>query len=189
MAAGECRACDEPKEKGNPYCKRHKSAHQALERHAKKKDKDGKHARPEQAEAFDTIFGKGRDPPPNMTLANQVILKFDNQFPTNAGQGKNTSKREVMDLTEFSHSRGSYQNSAEIDEEIVGMRNCSAHNSIFCEDGPNNLPLLIGRIYMTRQELLMTLAGPVELHAPSFLPISWAGPSRGSRKVSEKNAK
>ena len=23
MAAGECRACDEPKEKGNPYCKRH----------------------------------------------------------------------------------------------------------------------------------------------------------------------
>ena len=63
-----CRACSAAKEKGSPYCKNHKQCFQCIMRNALRKNKDQTYVDPGQAAAFEAIFGKGRDGPPNLPL-------------------------------------------------------------------------------------------------------------------------
>jgi hypothetical protein len=111
-ASSTCRTCELPKAKGFSYCLAHKQAFQALERQCRKTDPKTKlHMNVAQGEAFDSIFGKGRDGPPNMALANKVILEFEARCPSsNSSSGpKCTTKRAAMDLTRFVHTKGSIQ--------------------------------------------------------------------------------
>lgn len=116
-----CRTCSLQKEKGFPYCKIHKACYQCLERHSHKKERaGGGYVCAEQAAAFDTIFGKGRDPPPNLPLANKVILQFERNNPSLSMSGsKTTSKKTALDLTTFTHERGNFQEKADIDDEYM----------------------------------------------------------------------
>ena len=109
----DCRACDKPKLKGFPYCASHKVTYQACERSAKRVDaKTKEFVDEQQAAAFDDIFGKGREPPPNMALANKVLLDYETQFPFQAG--KSTQKRGSLDLTRFVSAHGARQSKEEV---------------------------------------------------------------------------
>lgn len=118
MDGNACRCCAAPKEKGCPFCKTHKASYQCLERKAKKKTRLGEYVDPQQAEAFDAIFGKGREPPPNLTLANKVVLDFADKCPPAAASGR-TARRGALDLTTFIHTKGSFQERSSISDDAM----------------------------------------------------------------------
>ena len=83
-----CRACSERKVKGSPFCLSHKRGFQCIHNRCCKKNKEGNFVDPEAAENFHKIFGQGRDPPPNITLANQVVIDFVRENPEGKDVGK-----------------------------------------------------------------------------------------------------
>ena len=91
-----CRTCGAPKVKGCAYCVRHKKAYQNLMNASMKKDKKtGEFVNATAAEHFEAVFGKGRAPPPDVAIANQVIIE---QAALNdaSGGGKTSQKQNKM---------------------------------------------------------------------------------------------
>lgn len=101
---GQCRCCDASKLRSSPFCAEHKKAYQNLMNFAlkKTKGKDGAYVNPEAAENFEKIFGRGRAAPPDMMLANRVVL---DQRELNKGT-KEKGKQSFVDLGTYEHSRG-----------------------------------------------------------------------------------
>ena len=64
-----------------------------MERNAKRKDpKTKQYVDNHKSKAFDNIFGEGRAPPPNLALANRVLLKFNSDFPSLSVAGQKTHR-------------------------------------------------------------------------------------------------
>ena len=81
-------------------CKRH----QNLGKHCLRKEKDGRYTEPKKAEAFEKVFGQGRSPPPNMSLATSVILWYEKEC--SGSQGKKIGQ---LNLTSFIEWHGTEQ--------------------------------------------------------------------------------
>ena len=81
-------------------CKRH----QNLGKHCFRKEKDGSYAEPKKAEAFEKVFGQGRSPPPDMSLATSVILWYEKEC--SGSQGKKVGQ---LNLTTFIEKHGTEQ--------------------------------------------------------------------------------
>jgi hypothetical protein len=98
-------------------------------RNALRKNKDQTYVDPGQAAAFEAIFGKGRDGPPNLPLSNKVVLTFEKQNPSICGNKAAAGvSRGKLDLTTFAHERGHQQENLQIgdtylwDEELFCMQ-------------------------------------------------------------------
>ena len=96
--AEECRACSDPKVKGSPFCASHKRGYQCIQNRCCKKNKDGSFQDPDAEKNFRAIFGTGREGPPNMTLANQVVVDFVKENPEGKDVGK---KRGTVALSQY----------------------------------------------------------------------------------------
>ena len=92
-----CRACEEPKVKGSVFCQKHRRGFQCIYNRCCKKDKQGNYLDAKNAEQFRQIFGEGREGPPNLTLANQVVIDFVRENP----EGKDGKKRGTVSLAKY----------------------------------------------------------------------------------------
>jgi hypothetical protein len=111
-----CRACSATKCKGSPYCAKHKRSYQCLYNKCNRKNKAGELVDEDGANDFTLIFGKGRADPPNLTLANGVILDFTREFP----EGKETGKARGHNIISRYVSSIRLSNvSADIDEDYM----------------------------------------------------------------------
>lgn len=111
-----CRACSGEKSKGSPYCTKHKRSYQCLYNKCNRKNKAGELVDEDSANDFTLIFGKGRADPPNLTLANGVILDFTREFP----EGKDVGKARGQNIiSRYVNSIRLSNVKAEIDEDSM----------------------------------------------------------------------
>ena len=121
--ASACRCCDEIKAKGSPFCARHKRAYQCIQNRCLKKNKEGKYIDEDSAANFHKIFGEGRTGPPNMTMANQVVLDFCRENPDckeSAGKkrGANFNLNKYVNRVYAAMSQAKLEDDCLWDEEI-----------------------------------------------------------------------
>ena len=121
--AGSCRACPDAKAKGSPFCGKHKRAFQCIQGRCCKKNKEGFYVDPDAAADFHKIFGEGRNPPPNVTLANEVVLDFcidnpDGKEASGKKRGGQLNLNKYVNRVYASLSQGRLEDDCLWDEEI-----------------------------------------------------------------------
>ena len=114
--ADMCRACEEPKAKGSAFCQRHKRGFQCIYNRCCKKDKQGNYVDPVNAARFHRIFGEGREGPPNVTLANSVVIDFIRENPECKDGGK---KRGNVNLARYVDQVYAKQSTARMEDECL----------------------------------------------------------------------
>ena len=112
----ECRACSDPKVKGSPFCAAHKRGYQCIQNRCCKKNKDGTFQDPDAEKNFRAIFGTGREGPPNMTLANQVVVEFVKENPEGRDVGK---RRGVIALSQYLDKMYSKMSVGKLEDECL----------------------------------------------------------------------
>ena len=143
--AGSCRACPDAKAKGSPFCGKHKRAFQCIQGRCCKKNKEGFYVDPDAAADFHKIFGEGRNPPPNVTLANEVVLDFcidnpDGKETSGKKRGGQLNLNKYVNRVYASLSQGRLEDDCLWDEEIFvnkfrsgdGAKNTRALSSCSC---------------------------------------------------------
>ena len=114
-------ACGDDSAEGSPYCWRHKRAFGRICKHSQK----GKKAKTDEYINYTTIFGEGRNQPPDPDLACKVIEEVADQMSDGeecdgGGEDGNAAKRQKVvgnrpiNLGQYVHSQGSRVSSEEV---------------------------------------------------------------------------
>ncbi len=82
--------------------------YQNIMKRSLKKNSKNEFVDPGAAENFYLVFGKGRIPPPNMTIANKVILDYDTSN-SDSKEDKKGIKRNYVELAQYAHTTGAFQ--------------------------------------------------------------------------------